>query len=48
MAEFTFPMEFKPCQSGWQLSKRTADLLLTISTSRSGALPAMSIPPATP
>jgi hypothetical protein len=26
---FNFPMEFKPDQVGWQLSRRTADILLT-------------------
>jgi len=25
---FAFPMEFKPYQGGWQLSARTADVLL--------------------
>ncbi|MGV7676140.1 hypothetical protein [Mycobacterium persicum] len=32
--EFTFPMEFKPTQSGWQLSRRTAEMLLALSNSR--------------
>ena len=27
-ARFSFPMEFKPYQAGWQLSARTADVLL--------------------
>lgn len=27
---FTFPMEFKPVRDGWQLSRRTADQLLTL------------------
>lgn len=26
--DFTFPMEFKPRQGGWQLSQQTADMLL--------------------
>jgi len=29
---FSFPMEFKPSQSGWQLSARTADVLLAFRT----------------
>ena len=29
---FSFPMEFKPIQSGWQLSARTADVLLAFRT----------------
>ncbi|ORB82820.1 hypothetical protein B1987_02040 [Mycobacterium kansasii] len=32
--EFTFPMEFKPSQGGWQLSRRTAEMLLALSSSR--------------
>ncbi|MBY0441031.1 MAG: hypothetical protein K2Q25_02655 [Mycobacteriaceae bacterium] len=28
---FSFPMEFKPCRGSWQLSKKTADWLLTFS-----------------
>ena len=28
---FTFPMEFKPGPGGWQLSKTTADILLTFN-----------------
>lgn len=28
---FTFPMEFKPSDPGWQLSRRTADILLTFN-----------------
>ncbi|KZS71302.1 hypothetical protein A4G26_25125 [Mycobacterium kansasii] len=32
--EFTFPMEFKPGQGGWQLSRRTAEMLLALSSSR--------------
>lgn len=27
---FTFPMEFRPFQDGWQLSRTTADILLTV------------------
>jgi hypothetical protein len=29
---FSFPMEFKPFQNGWQLSARTADVLLAFRT----------------
>ena len=29
---FSFPMEFKPSQGGWQLSARTADVLLAFRT----------------
>jgi hypothetical protein len=29
---FSFPMEFKPLQGGWQLSARTADVLLAFRT----------------
>jgi hypothetical protein len=29
---FAFPMEFKPYQGGWQLSSRTADVLLAFRT----------------
>lgn len=31
---FSFPMEFKPYQGGWQLSARTADVLLAFSTAQ--------------
>ena len=36
---FSFPMEFKPFQGGWQLSARTADVLLVFKTD-SAPLPA--------
>ena len=36
---FSFPMEFKPFQDGWQLSARTADVLLAFRTD-SAPLPA--------
>jgi hypothetical protein len=39
--KFSFPMEFKPYQGGWQLSARTAEVLLAFQT----ASPA---PPSTP
>ncbi len=38
---FSFPMEFKPYQGGWQLSARTADVLLAF---QSGSV----APPSTP
>ncbi len=33
-ARFSFPMEFKPYQGGWQLSARTAEVLLAFSTAQ--------------
>ena len=30
---FTFPMEFTPSQGGWQLSRRTAEMLLALGNS---------------
>lgn len=36
---FSFPMEFKPYQGGWQLSQRTAETLLAFGTAQSGASP---------
>jgi hypothetical protein len=38
---FSFPMEFKPYQGGWQLSARTAEVLLAFQT-------ASVAPPSTP
>jgi hypothetical protein len=48
--EFTFPMEFTALPPGWQLSKKTADMLLALSNSRTSTLapspaPAPSSPP---
>jgi hypothetical protein len=40
---FTFPMEFTPFQGGWQLSKRTARMLLALGNS-----PGLSTPPPAP
>ncbi len=40
---FTFPMEFTPFQGGWQLSRRTAEMLLALGTS-----PAPTTPPSSP
>ncbi len=41
--KFTFPMEFAPFQGGWQLSRRTAEMLLALGNSATGPPP-----PATP
>lgn len=45
---FTFPMEFTPFQGGWQLSRRTAEMLLALGNSPSPSSPAPpgSAPPA--
>ncbi|QLL05469.1 hypothetical protein [Mycobacterium vicinigordonae] len=43
--EFTFPMEFTSTQGGWQLSQRTAEVLLAMQNA--GTLPPTS-PPAAP
>jgi hypothetical protein len=37
---FSFPMEFKPYRGGWQLSQRTAALLLAFDSSRASPSPA--------
>ncbi|MEY8016432.1 hypothetical protein [Mycobacterium servetii] len=42
---FTFPMEFTPSQDGWQLSRRTAEMLLALGKS---SAPTASAPPAPP
>jgi hypothetical protein len=39
---FTFPMEFTPFQGGWQLSRRTAEMLLALGNS------AVTTPPSSP
>jgi len=44
---FTFPMEFTPFQGGWQLSKRTAEMLLALGNS-SGMTTPTSTPAPTP
>jgi len=36
---FTFPMEFRPVQDGWQLSRQTADMLLAFGNTQTGATP---------
>jgi hypothetical protein len=43
---FGFPMEFTPYQGGWQLSARTADVLLAFRTA-DATPPAAPPPPAT-
>jgi hypothetical protein len=40
---FTFPMEFAPFQGGWQLSRRTAEMLLALGNS-----PGVTSPPSSP
>ncbi|BBY09028.1 hypothetical protein MNVI_43460 [Mycobacterium noviomagense] len=40
---FSFPMEFKPYQSGWQLSHQTADMLLGFGSPQT-ATPPMPTP----
>lgn len=40
---FTFPMEFNPFQGGWQLSRRTAEMLLALGNS-----PAPTASPSSP
>ena len=53
-ASFTFPMEFTPFQAGWQLSRRTAEMLLALgkspaaTTPAPGPAPAPESPPAPP
>lgn len=45
---FTFPMEFAPFQGGWQLSRRTAEMLLALGNSPAPApesTPAPASPP---
>ncbi|MHA7650927.1 hypothetical protein ACX9NE_16230 [Mycobacterium sp. ML4] len=46
--EFTFPMEFTPYLGGWQLSRKTAEMLLALQNSRSSAAasPPTAPPPA--
>ncbi|WP_232321129.1 hypothetical protein [Mycobacterium shimoidei] len=41
---FSFPMEFKPYQGGWQLSQRTAQMLLAFGSSQTAPTP----PPPSP
>lgn len=44
---FTFPMEFTPAAPGWQLSRRTADMLLVFGDSP-GTPPVPPEPPPPP
>ena len=46
---FTFPMEFTPNQGGWQLSKRTAEMLMGLGRSAPApAPPPIPAPPPAP
>lgn len=45
---FTFPMEFAPFQGGWQLSRRTAEMLLALGSSQGATPPASTPAPAPP
>jgi hypothetical protein len=42
---FTFPMEFVPDQGGWQLSRRTAEMLLALGNSPAATTPGPSPAP---
>jgi hypothetical protein len=42
---FTFPMEFTPFQGGWQLSRRTAEMLLALGKSPAMTTAAPGPPP---
>jgi hypothetical protein len=41
-ANFTFPMEFTPFQGGWQLSRKTAEMLLALGKSSTTSTPGTS------
>lgn len=43
--EFTFPMEFAPADESWQLTRRTADLLLELDGAPGAAPPSPQPPP---
>ncbi len=43
--EFTFPMEFTSSQGGWQLSRKTAEMLLALQNSRSSTAPSSAPAP---
>lgn len=45
---FTFPMEFAPYQGGWQLSRRTANMLLALGNSPGESNPTSSASPPSP
>lgn len=42
--EFTFPMEFKSVAGGWQLSRKTAEMLLAMQSARSTNIPSATVP----
>ncbi|ORX01690.1 hypothetical protein AWC27_00115 [Mycobacterium szulgai] len=46
--QFTFPMEFTPAQGGWQLSRRTAEMLLALQNSRNSTPPSTPVPAPAP
>lgn len=46
--KFTFPMEFTPFQGGWQLSRRTAEMLLALGNSATGTTPPVGPAPPPP
>jgi len=47
--KFTFPMEFVPFQGGWQLSRKTGDMLLALGNSPATSAPAPEpAPPTSP
>lgn len=45
---FTFPMEFTPYEGGWQLSRRTAEMLLALGNSPATTTPPVPSPPPPP
>ncbi|WP_156687891.1 hypothetical protein, partial [Mycobacterium sp. Marseille-P9652] len=45
---FTFPMEFTPFQGGWQLSRRTAEMLLALGKSPAPTTSPSPSPPPSP
>lgn len=45
--KFTFPMEFVPSQGGWQLSRKTGDMLLALGNSSVTSAPAPEPAPPT-
>ncbi|ORB09293.1 hypothetical protein BST30_00005, partial [Mycobacterium mantenii] len=47
-ANFTFPMEFAPFQGGWQLSRRTAEMLLALGKSPTAPTSEVPAPPPGP
>lgn len=46
--EFTFPMKFTSATGGWQLSRRTADMLLALGNSRNSTPAPSPAPTAAP